>query len=101
MAAEYRLVSHQELEEKLEKLKPNWRLEGGKLYRRLEFRDFVECFGFMVKVALEAEKMQHHPEWLNVYNRLEIWLTTHDLGGISTYDLILAEKIDELLKSSL
>jgi 4a-hydroxytetrahydrobiopterin dehydratase len=69
MAAEYRLVSQQELEEKLEQLKPNWRLEGGKLYRRLEFRDFVECFSFMVKVALEAEKMQHHPEWLNVYNR--------------------------------
>ncbi len=98
MAAEYRLVSQQELEEKLEQLKPNWRLEGGKLYRRLEFRDFVECFSFMVKVALEAEKMQHHPEWLNVYNRLEIWLTTHDLGGISTYDLYMAERIEELLK---
>jgi 4a-hydroxytetrahydrobiopterin dehydratase len=98
MAAEYRLVSQQELEEKLEQLKPNWRLEGGKLYRRLEFRDFVECFSFMVKVALEAEKMQHHPEWLNVYNRLEIWLITHDLGGISTYDLYMAERIEELLR---
>jgi 4a-hydroxytetrahydrobiopterin dehydratase len=98
MAAEYRLVSQRELEEKLEQLKPNWRLEGGKLYRRLEFRDFVECFSFMVKVALEAEKMQHHPEWLNVYNRLEIWLTTHDLGGISTYDLYMAERIEELLR---
>jgi 4a-hydroxytetrahydrobiopterin dehydratase len=98
MAAEYRLVSQQELEEKLEQLKPNWRLVGGKLYRRLEFRDFVECFSFMVKVALEAEKMQHHPEWLNVYNRLEIWLTTHDLGGISTYDLYMAERIEELLR---
>jgi 4a-hydroxytetrahydrobiopterin dehydratase len=98
MAAEYRLVSQQELEEKLEQLKPNWRLEGGKLHRRLEFRDFVECFSFMVKVALEAEKMQHHPEWLNVYNRLEIWLTTHDLGGISTYDLYMAERIEELLR---
>jgi 4a-hydroxytetrahydrobiopterin dehydratase len=98
MAAEYRLVSQRELEEKLEQLKPNWRLEGGKLYRRLEFRDFVECFSFMVKVALEAERMQHHPEWLNVYNRLEIWLTTHDLGGISTYDLYMAERIEELLR---
>jgi 4a-hydroxytetrahydrobiopterin dehydratase len=98
MATEYRLVSQRELEEKLEQLKPNWRLEGGKLYRRLEFRDFVECFSFMVKVALEAERMQHHPEWLNVYNRLEIWLTTHDLGGISTYDLYMAERIEELLR---
>jgi len=99
MAAEYRLVSQREIEEKLRELESGWRLEGGKLYLRLEFRDFVECFSFMVKVAIEAEKMQHHPEWLNVYNRLEIWLTTHDLGGISTYDLLLAEKIDRLLRS--
>ncbi|GBC69000.1 Putative pterin-4-alpha-carbinolamine dehydratase [archaeon HR01] len=93
---EYRLLGEEELEKALEKLE-GWSLRKGKLYRVIEFRDFVECFGFMSKVAMEAEKMQHHPEWFNVYNRLEIWLVTHDLGGISTYDLKLAQKINELL----
>jgi len=94
---EYRLLKEQELEEWLNTKGRSWFLRNGKLYRQFVFKDFVDCFGFMVKVAIEAERMEHHPEWFNVYNRLEIWLTTHDLGGISTYDIMLAEKIDSLL----
>lgn len=73
-------------------------MKDGKLYKRFVFKDFVECFGFMAKVALEAEKLRHHPEWFNVYNVVEVWLTTHDLGGISTYDVKLAKTIERLSK---
>lgn len=93
---EYRLLKEEELAKALKTIE-GWGLKDGKLYRKLEFRDFVECVGFMVKVAIEAEKMQHHPEWFNVYNQLEIWLVTHDLGGISTFDVKLAQRINELL----
>lgn len=92
---EYRLLTSQEIEEALKKLGPQWSIREGKLYRKTIFKDFVEAVGFMLKVAIEAEKLQHHPEWFNVYNVVEIWLTTHDLGGISTYDVKLAEKINE------
>ena len=60
------------------------------------FRDFVECFGFMAQAALEAEKANHHPEWFNVYNRLDVTLSTHDCGGLSQNDVNLAEKMDAL-----
>lgn len=60
------------------------------------FGDFVECFGFMTKTALEAEKANHHPEWFNVYNRLDVTLSTHDCGGLSQNDVDLANKMDEL-----
>ncbi len=76
---------------------PEWRLEEGKLLRRLVFDDFVTAFGFMTRVALVAEAMNHHPEWSNVWNRVEIQLTTHDAGGISRLDFQLAERIDGLL----
>jgi 4a-hydroxytetrahydrobiopterin dehydratase len=68
----------------------------GKLNRAFEFSDFVEAFGFMTKVALEAEKLNHHPEWRNVYNKLNIDLVTHDIGGISNYDIKLAGAINRL-----
>jgi 4a-hydroxytetrahydrobiopterin dehydratase len=61
------------------------------------FKDFVKAFGFMTQVALEAEKMDHHPEWFNVYNRVEILLTTHDARGLSKKDIDLATKIEKLL----
>ncbi|MEM4560186.1 MAG: 4a-hydroxytetrahydrobiopterin dehydratase [Candidatus Caldarchaeum sp.] len=93
---EYRLLTQQELEKISELVGPGWSLRGGKLHRLFEFRDFVEAMGFMVRVALESEKLQHHPEWFNVYNRVEIWLTTHDLGGLSTYDVKLAKTINNL-----
>ncbi len=75
---------------------PHWALDQGKLYRRFVFDDFVAAFGFMSRVALLAEAMNHHPEWSNVWNRVEIHLTTHDAGGISDLDFQLARKIDAL-----
>jgi 4a-hydroxytetrahydrobiopterin dehydratase len=75
---------------------PGWRLVDGKLHRDLAFADFVAAFGFMTQVALLAETMNHHPEWRNVYNRVTIDLTTHDVGGISDKDFVLAAKIDEV-----
>ena len=75
-----------------------WKEEKNSLYRKFEFKDFSEAFAFMTRVALEAEKMDHHPEWKNVYNTVEIWLSTHDAGDIVTEkDKKLAAKIDALL----
>ena len=76
---------------------PNWSMDGEKLRRDFQFRDFVEAFGFMSQVALLAEARNHHPNWSNVYNRVTIELTTHDLGGLSTLDTELAIAIDRLL----
>jgi 4a-hydroxytetrahydrobiopterin dehydratase len=76
---------------------PAWSLENGKLRRTVTFRSFVEAFGFISQLALWAEKLNHHPELHNVYNRVTIELTTHDAGGITARDFALAEKIDALL----
>jgi 4a-hydroxytetrahydrobiopterin dehydratase len=73
-----------------------WSLANEKLTKSFKFKDFVEAFGFMTKVAIIAEKMDHHPEWFNVYNNLKIELTTHDAGGISKLDIDLATKINAL-----
>ncbi len=75
---------------------PGWTLGGDRLSisRRYEFDDFNAAFGFMTRVALAAEKADHHPEWSNVYNRVEIRLTTHDAGGLTAKDFALAEMID-------
>ena len=76
-----------------------WTETENKLYSKFVFRDFSEAFAFMTRVALEAEKMNHHPLWTNVYNTVEIWLCTHDAGDIITEkDTRLAEKIDALLQ---
>lgn len=66
------------------------------IQRKLVFADFSEAFAFMTRVALLAEKMDHHPEWSNVWNRVEIMLSTHDAGGLSTRDIVMAEAIDAL-----
>ena len=74
-----------------------WTETDNKLYRKFEFADFSEAFAFMTRVAIEAEKMNHHPLWTNVWNRVEIWLSTHDAGDVVTdKDKILAERIDKL-----
>ena len=77
---------------------PNWQLVAGKLHRDLVFADFVEAFGFMTKVALVAEAMDHHPQWSNVWNRVSIDLVTHDTGGLSNLDVELAQRIDGLTR---
>jgi 4a-hydroxytetrahydrobiopterin dehydratase len=64
------------------------------IHRRFKFADFAEAWGWMSRVAVIAEKMNHHPEWSNVYNRVEVTLTTHDAGGLSALDVDLAEKMD-------
>jgi len=66
------------------------------IHKELTFKDFNEAFGFMSRVALMAEKMDHHPEWFNVYNKVEITLSTHDAGGVSELDIKLARFIDTL-----
>jgi 4a-hydroxytetrahydrobiopterin dehydratase len=73
-----------------------WRPAEGRdaILRSLKFNSFSEAFGFMAEVALVAEKMDHHPEWSNVYNRVEILLATHQSGGVTERDLRLAEAID-------
>ena len=77
---------------------PEWRLrpDGLAIERRFKFRTFGEAFAFMTRVALAAEKADHHPEWSNVYNRVEITLTTHDAGGLSARDVALAKAIGEM-----
>ncbi len=89
-------LSSEALHEHLEAL-PEWTLCDGKLHRELRFADFVEAFGFMGRVALLAERADHHPEWSNVYNRVSIDLTTHDAGGISKRDIEFAAAINRLL----
>jgi 4a-hydroxytetrahydrobiopterin dehydratase len=77
---------------------PQWstREDGLAITRELTFADFNEAFGFMTRVALHAERVNHHPEWFNVYNRIAIMLTTHDAGGISRRDIDMAQFIERL-----
>ncbi len=90
-----RALGETEIDRELRKLE-GWRLEGGKLHRSFEFESFVEAFGFMSQVALIAEKMDHHPEWSNVYNRVAVDLTTHDADGITELDLSLARAMNRI-----
>ena len=80
---------------------PEWtlRADGLAICRSFRFADFSEAFGFMARVALEAEKADHHPEWFNVYNRVEVRLTTHDAGGLTERDLALATVADAAAKA--
>ncbi|MCF3932137.1 4a-hydroxytetrahydrobiopterin dehydratase [Acuticoccus sp. M5D2P5] len=77
---------------------PQWTLEdsGTAIVRDLKFANFSAAFGFMTRVALAAEKMNHHPEWSNVYNRVSIRLTTHDTGGLTEKDIALARVVDKV-----
>ena len=70
---------------------------GGKLHRELRFGDFSEAWGFMNRVALIAESLNHHPEWFNVWSTVRIDLTTHDVGGLSPFDVAFAERVNALL----
>ena len=83
---------------------PDWSYSserGGCLSRSFQFADFVQAFGFMTQLALHAEKMNHHPEWSNVYNRVDIVLTTHDAGGLTERDVTLARIADGLARQLL
>jgi len=95
MSEEYRKLSENEIKNELAKLN-GWKIVDGKLNRTFEFTDFNEAFGFMTRVAMEVEKLNHHPEWFNVYNRVKIDLVTHDVGGLSNYDFKLANIINRI-----
>ena len=92
------LLSAQELTSLVELL-PNWGIQNSKLRREWQFKNFVEAFGFMTKVAMISEKLNHHPEWSNVYSKVTIELTTHDLKGLTDLDVQLAKAIDSLNQS--
>lgn len=89
-------LSPEDIQQRLDSY-PNWELKDTKLYRRLLFEDFVHAFGFMTQVAMFAEKIDHHPEWANVYRTVDIYLTTHDVNGVSERDFLLLEKIEQLI----
>lgn len=91
-------LSEAERAEALEAL-PDWDYDEGRdaITRTLVFADFAEAFGFMARVAILAEKADHHPEWTNVWNRVEILLTTHDAGGMSGQDIEMAAAIDAIV----
>ena len=75
-----------------------WNIINGKLHKDFVFDDFVEAFGFMTRAAIHIEKMNHHPEWFNVYNKISVDLVTHDAGGITQNDIILASTLNSLKK---
>jgi 4a-hydroxytetrahydrobiopterin dehydratase len=78
-----------------------WSVQDDAIVRDFQFRDFKSAFAFMSEVASEADRMDHHPEWSNVYNRVSIRLTTHDAGGLTQRDFALARHIDAAAKSAL
>ena len=94
---EWRKYSPSEIRDELSQL-TSWKLEKGKLHRELEFRSFEDAVAFIVRASIEISKLDHHPEWFNVYNQVKIDLVTHELNGISGYDFRLAKKLDEIAK---
>jgi 4a-hydroxytetrahydrobiopterin dehydratase len=93
--SEYRKLSAREIRNEISKLK-GWKVVKGKIQRNYEFENFEEAFSFMTRVALEVEKLDHHPEWFNVYNKVRIELVTHDVKGLSNYDFKLAKIINRI-----
>lgn len=93
--AKFPKLTDQELTSALAAL-PGWSVTAGKLHRGYQFPDFIHAFGFMATAAIAIEKMNHHPEWSNVWNKVEVDLTTHDSGGITIRDLELARTLDSL-----
>jgi 4a-hydroxytetrahydrobiopterin dehydratase len=92
--------NQQQIEEKLGSLK-HWQLANNGIHKEFEFKNFSEAFGFMTRVALEAEKLNHHPEWKNVYNKVTVALRTHDAGGLTELDFKLAMAIDKITGNGL
>jgi 4a-hydroxytetrahydrobiopterin dehydratase len=90
-------LSEHQIGEELSKLS-GWSIANGKLHKDFVFKDFIEAFGFMTRAAMHIEKMNHHPEWFNVYNRLSVDLITHDAAGITQNDVVLARTLDSLEK---
>ena len=92
---ERRRLSSEEIEEGLQQL-PGWKLVNGKMHKTFQFASFAEAIGWLTTVAILADKIDHHPEWFNVYNRVTVDLVTHDLDAVSSLDLHLAKKMESL-----
>jgi 4a-hydroxytetrahydrobiopterin dehydratase len=89
-------LSEQKTRSSMENIHEEWKLKGSFIQRSFIFKDFTEAFSFMTAVALVAEKTDHHPNWENVYNQVQISLNTHDAGGLTVKDFELAGKIDAI-----
>ena len=89
-------LSESDIDEELKKLS-GWDVKDGKLHKEFQFDNFNQAFGFMTRAAMEIEKMNHHPEWFNVYNRITVDLTTHEAGGITNNDVNLAKILNSLV----
>ena len=88
-------LSSEQIQSELQNLS-GWSLVDGKLHKEFQFEDFIQAFGFMTRAAIHAEKMNHHPEWFNVYNKVKVDLMTHDAGGITENDIKLAKILNSL-----
>ena len=88
-------LSSESIDIELKNLK-GWKVVNNKIHKEFEFDDFNQAFGFMTRAAMHIEKMNHHPEWFNVYNKIIVDLTTHDAGGITQKDIILAKILNSL-----
>ena len=91
-------LSEEQIRKELANL-PGWSVGNGKLHKEFTFKSFIEAFGFMTTAALHIEKMNHHPEWFNVYNKVKVDLVTHDAGGITQNDIDLARTLNSLSQS--
>ena len=89
-------LSKTDIDEELKSL-PGWSVVNEKLHKEFQFDSFNQAFGFMTRAAMEIEKMNHHPEWFNVYNKITVDLTTHDAGGITKNDINLARILNSLV----
>ena len=90
-------LSDEQIKKELSNLH-GWNVTNGKLHKDFIFKDFIEAFGFISKAAIHIEKMNHHPEWFNVYNKIKVDLVTHDAGGITQNDINLAKILNSLAR---
>ena len=93
----YKKLDSDEIELGLSKIS-NWILDKDRIKKTFKFKNFGDAFAFMTRMAIEIERMNHHPEWFNVYNKINVELTTHDVGGISNFDFKLAKIMDDFEK---
>ena len=92
-------LNEQEIQDRMKDIDSVWLLKGKFIHREILFKDFIQAFSFMTSVAIIAEKSNHHPNWKNVYNKVDIDLNTHDADGLTDKDFRLAREIDQILKN--
>jgi 4a-hydroxytetrahydrobiopterin dehydratase len=92
-------LNEQEIQDRMKNIDSVWLLKGKFIHREILFKDFIQAFSFMTSVAIIAEKSNHHPNWKNVYNKVNIALNTHDADGLTDKDFQLARDIDQILKN--